>query len=194
MQPFAQLRSRLIPLLEADVDTDQIIPAQYVNVTGREALERALFARLRAQDAGFVLDRPEMAGRAVMLVGSNFGCGSSREAAAWALGAWGIRALIGLSFNPTFHNNCLQNGLLPLAAPEDAHRRLREALAADPGLEVSIDLERERVEATGAGVVFATAVEPFARGLLLRGVDELGYLLDRRSEIEAYEQRTGAPR
>lgn len=194
MLPFALLRSRLIPLLEPDVDTDQIIPAQYVNAIGREALERALFARLRAQDAAFVLNRPEMAGRAAMLVGANFGCGSSREAAAWALGAWGIRVLIGLSFNPTFHNNCLQNGLLPLAAPEEAHRRLREALARDPGLEVSVDLERERVEAPEAGVAFATAVEPFARGLLLRGIGELEYLLDHRGEIEAYENRIGAMR
>lgn len=194
MEPFTSLRSRVIPLLAADVDTDQIIPAQYVNVAGQKALSDALFARLRAADSGFVLNWPEMTGRAVMLVGSNFGCGSSREAAVWALAAWGIRALIGRSFNATFYNNCLQNGLLPLAAPAEAHRRLCEALATRPELEVSIDLERERVEATEAGIAFATDVEAFARDLLLRGIDELQYLLDCRGEIEAYENRIGALR
>ena len=190
MEPFTTLRSRLIPLLAANVDTDQIIPAQYVNVVGRKALADALFARLRERDPGFVLNRPEMGGRAVMLVGSNFGCGSAREAAVWALAAWGIRALIGPSFNPTFHNNCLQNGLLPLAAPDREFARLCEALAAQPGLEVSIDLERQRVEAPQVGIAFATDLESFARDLLLRGIDELQYLLDRRGEIEAYENRT----
>jgi 3-isopropylmalate/(R)-2-methylmalate dehydratase small subunit len=192
--PFGRLRSRLVPLLAPDIDTDQIIPAQFVNVTGRPALADALFARLRECDRDFVLDRPEMNGRTIMLVGSNFGCGSSREAAAWALAAWGIRALIGRSFNATFRGNCLQNGLLALAAPAGLHDRLCAALAAQPDLEVSIDLERERVEAPAAGVAFATDVEPFTRNLLLRGTDELGYLLDRRREIEAYEQRTGAAR
>lgn len=192
MEPFATVRSRLIPLLAPDVDTDQIIPAQYVNASGREALSAALFARLREQEPGFVLNRPGMGGRAIMLVGSNFGCGSSREAAVWALAAWGIRALIGRSFNATFHGNCLQNGLLPLAAPDQAHARLCEALAAQPGLEVSIDLRRGRVEAPEAKVEFAAEVEPFARDLLLRGIDELQYLLDRRAEIEAYENRAGA--
>jgi 3-isopropylmalate/(R)-2-methylmalate dehydratase small subunit len=194
MEPFATLRSRLVPLLAPDVDTDQIIPAQFVNVTGGAALAEALFARLRERDLGFVLNRPEMGGRTIMLVGSNFGCGSSREAAAWALAAWGIRALIGRSFNATFRDNCLRNGLLALAAPVRLHERLCAAIVADPDLEVLIDLERERVEAPAAGVAFATDVDPFIRDLLLRGTDELGYLLDRRRDIEAYEQRTGAAR
>jgi 3-isopropylmalate/(R)-2-methylmalate dehydratase small subunit len=192
MEPFVSLRSRLIPLLAADVDTDQIIPAQYVNVAGRKALSDALFARLRERDPGFVLNRPEMGGRTVMLVGANFGCGSAREAAAWALAAWGIRALIGPSFNPTFHNNCIQNGLLPLVAPGREFGRLCEALGVQPALEVSIDLERERVEAPEPGIAFATNLEPFARDLLLRGIDELQYLLDRRGEIAEYEDRSRA--
>lgn len=192
MEPLSFLRSRVIPLLAPDVDTDQIIPAQYVNVAGRKALSDALFARLRAADPAFVLNRPEMAGRRVMLVGRNFGCGSSREAAVWALAAWGVRALIGRSFNPTFHDNCLQNGLLPLTPPADAYERFYAALALRPELEVIIDLDHEQVQAPEAAVAFRTDVEPFARDLLLRGIDELQYLLDRRTEIEAYEARTGA--
>lgn len=191
MEPFTNLRSRLIPLLAPDVDTDQIIPAQYINVSGRAALSDALFARLREQDPSFILNRPDMSGRTVMLVGSNFGCGSSREAAAWAIAAWGIRALIGRSFNATFHNNCLQNGVLPITAPAEAHRRLCEAVAAQAGLEVSIDLERECVQVPKAAIEFATDVERFARDLFLRGIDELQYLLDRRIEIEAYENQVG---
>lgn len=194
MEPFRTLRSPLIPLLAPDIDTDQIIPAQYVNAVGSKALADALFARLREHDSGFVLNRPEMVGRAIMLVGSNFGCGSSREAAAWALAAWGIRALVGRSFNATFSSNCLQNGMLPVTAPPDAHRRLCQALHALPALEVSIDLEHEKVEAPDAGIAFALSLEPFVRELLLRGIDELQYLLDRRAEIEAYEKRTGALR
>lgn len=192
MEPFVAVRSRAIPLPVSDVDTDQIIPAQFVNLSGREVLSSALFARIREQQPGFVLNRPEMVGRAVMLVGSNFGCGSSREAAVWALAAWGIRALIGRSFNTAFHANCLQNGLLPIVAPEPAHERLREALAAQPELEILIDLEHGRVEAADAGIAFAIDIDPFARDLLLRGTDELQYLLDRREQIEAYENRTGA--
>jgi 3-isopropylmalate/(R)-2-methylmalate dehydratase small subunit len=194
MEPFTVLRSRVIPLLAPDVDTDQIIPAQYVNVTGRKALSDALFARWREQDPRFVLNRPEMRARAVMLVGPNFGCGSSREAAVWALAAWGIRALIGRSLSAMFQSNCLQNGLLPLAAPEGIHARLCQALSAWPDLEVAIDLERDRVEIAGAGIAFATGVDPFARDLLLRGIDELQYLLAHRIEIDAYESRTGALR
>lgn len=192
MEPFTHLRTRLVVLPADNVDTDQIIPAQFVNVVGRQALSDALFARLRASDPAFPLDRPGMRGRAGMLVGENFGCGSSREAAAWALGAWGIRALIGRSFNPTFRDNCLQNGILPLCAPAPLHARLLAACEADPALEVSIDLASERVEAPGAGIAFATDVDPFARDLLLRGIDELQYLLGRREAIETYERRRRA--
>ncbi len=190
MEPFTRLQSGMIPLLDPDLDTDQIIPAQYVNVSGRPALAAALFAHLRERDPDFVLNRKEMRERNVMLVGSNFGCGSSREAAAWALGAYGIRALIGRSFNHTFYGNCLQNGLLPLTVPAQVHQRVCEVLAARPEATVSIDLVGERVEIDGEDIAFATEVEPFARELLIRGMDELQYLMDRRDLILAYETRT----
>ena len=181
MSPFTTVRSKAIPLPEANVDTDQIIPAQYVNAVGSAALAEALFKRLRERDPQFVFNRPEMQGRSIMLVGENFGCGSSREAAAWALQAWGIRALIGLSFNATFHANCLQNGLLPVTVERDVHSRL------SPDDDVLIDLPAGSGQA--GSVRFPIRIEPFARELLLRGIDELDYLMECRAEIAAYELR-----
>lgn len=194
MARFQTLRSRLVPLTAPDVDTDQIIPAQHVNAVGTPALADALFRRLRDEQPGFVLDRPEMAGRKVMFVGSNFGCGSSREAAAWALAAWGIRALVGRSFNPTFSANCLQNGMLPIAAPLEAHRALCDALDAGADPEIAVDLEHDRVDVAAQGITFRIGLEPFARELLLRGIDELQYLLEQRAEIDTYEKQSGVLR
>lgn len=193
MEPFTKLSSRVVPLLAPDIDTDQVIPAQLINVSGRQALADALFARLRERDPDFIFNRPAMRGRSIMLVGENFGCGSSREAAAWALAAWGIRALLGRSFNATFNNNCLQNGLLPIVVPAETHAQLCEAVAAERDPEVVIDLESERVRVPGTNIEFATDVDAFARDLLLRGIDELQYLLDRRAAIESYEKRSGGP-
>jgi len=188
MMPLVRLASALVPLTASDIDTDQIIPAQFVNVQGQEALARALFANLRAADPGFVLNRPGMPGRQVLLTGRNFGCGSSREAAAWAIGAAGFRALVGPSFNATFWNNCVQNGIAPLTAPQPDWQRLCDAHAADPALVVEIDLQAQRVEAPAAGFGFDVALEPFARELLLRGLDELDYLLERRPAIRDFER------
>jgi len=191
MPPFTTLCSRAVVLLDPDVDTDQIVPAQCVNVVGRDALAAAAFARRREQDPGFVFNRPEQQGRALMFVGANFGCGSSREAAAWALAAWGIRALLGLSFNATFRGNCLRNGLLPLTMDAALHRDVAARLASGADPEFAIDLPGGRVEIVGEGIAFAAEIEPFARDLLVRGVDELQYLMDCRERIKAYETRRG---
>ena len=180
MKPFTTVRSRAIALAEANVDTDQIIPAQYINVAGRHALKEALFRRRRDAEPSFVLNRPEMQERSIMLVGENFGCGSSREAAAWAIGAWGIRALVGLSFNATFSANCLQNGILPIAVDREVHRQV------PPDVEVEVDLPAATVRA--GSVAFAFEIDPFARDLLIRGMDEIDYLRECQSEIRAYEQ------
>ena len=187
MTPFIVLTSRVVPLVADDVDTDQIIPAQLVNSVGQAALARALFARLRERDPPFVLDRPGMPGRSIMLVGSNFGCGSSREAAVWALAAWGVRAIVGRSFNATFHANCLQNGVLPVAAPPEHHARLVAAVERDRDLEITIDLPADRVCA--GAIEIACGIEPFARSLLVSGKDELQYLLDRADAITEHEGR-----
>lgn len=191
MRPFTLLTSALVPLLAANVDTDQIIPAQYVNVQGSAALARALFAN-RREDPAFVLNDPRMAGRTILLAGPNFGCGSSREAAAWALDAGGFRAVVAPSFNETFANNCGKNGMLALAVPADTHARLVAAVERDPDAALTIDLPGERVVLEGTDIAFTPVVESFVRDLLIRGMDELAYLLDHADAIAAFEARRGA--
>jgi 3-isopropylmalate/(R)-2-methylmalate dehydratase small subunit len=192
MTPFTVVTSRLVPMPAANVDTDQIIPAQHVNVQGCAALAHALFVNLRNEYPDFVLNRPDMQGRTVLLVGPNFGCGSSREAAAWALGAAGFRALIGTSFNDTFWNNCTRNGILPLALPADAHARICAVVAAMPEVEVTIDLPANRLTLAGEAIDF-TPRDAFVRDLMIGGIDEVDYLLGRRDAIAAYEARRSPP-
>lgn len=195
MSAFPPIRSKLAPLVIPDVDTDQIIPARYLKVTTKEGLAAGLFADWRYDPSGaprpdFPLNRAEHAGARLLLAGPNFGCGSSREHAPWALVGYGFRAVLGVSFADIFRNNALKNGLLPIALPPDYHAALAARVEADPAFEVEVDLEAEEVRAPG----FAAArfdVDPFARRCLLDGVDELGYLLARKMEISAYEARTG---
>jgi 3-isopropylmalate/(R)-2-methylmalate dehydratase small subunit len=193
MAEFTPLTSKLVPLLMSDCDTDQIIPAQYVNAVGSEALAGALFHG-RRQQPDFVLNRPEMAGRAIILAGGNFGCGSSREAAAWALAAGGFRALIGTTFNETFTGNCAKNGIPIVRLSSEAFAAVLSAFEADPRIEVTVDLARDRVSVPARGLSFPTGMEPFTRDLMSRGIDELSYLLEHRPLIDAYEaQLSGRP-
>jgi 3-isopropylmalate/(R)-2-methylmalate dehydratase small subunit len=191
MRPFTTLRSRVVALTADDIDTDQIIPADLVNVVGAEALAAAAFGRHRRNDPSFVMNRPDRQGRSILFVGRNFGCGSSREAAVWALRAWGVRAIVGVSFNATFLNNCLQNAVVPLTVDPATHADLRARLDAGADPPFVVDLPAGRVVVEGTGVEFPAAIEPFARDLLVRGQDELGYLLDRRDRIAAYERDNG---
>jgi 3-isopropylmalate/(R)-2-methylmalate dehydratase small subunit len=192
MQPLTILASAVVPLLAANIDTDQIIPAQHVNVQGKEALAHALFAN-RREDPAFVLNEPRMAGRSILLAGPNFGCGSSRESAAWALEAGGFRAIVAPSLNETFANNCAKNGMLALAVPAAEHARLVEAVTLAPDAELTIDLVVGRVTLAGTGFVFAPDVEPFVRELLVSGKDELAYLLDHEDVITRFEATRGTP-
>ena len=185
MPAFTTASSAMTPLLAADIDTDQVIPAQFVNVRGQDRLKEALFANRRRGEPDFVLNDPVMATRSIMLVGPNFGCGSSREAAAWALEAFGIRALIGTTFNETFTNNCLQNGLLPVPLSPRDHAAIEAAFRKTPEAEIRVDLNR--LEVNFAGATYGFRVDPFARELLLKDQDELDYLVARRPAIEAYE-------
>ncbi|HEX2374950.1 MAG TPA: 3-isopropylmalate dehydratase small subunit, partial [Actinomycetota bacterium] len=132
------------------------------------------------------LNRPEMAGRAVLLAGANFGSGSSREHAAWALRAFGIKAVLAPLFADIFRNNALKNGLLPVELPAEVHAELAAAVEADPEAEVTVDLEAETVTVPGGRAV-GFSVDPFARQMLLDGTDELGYLLSRGAAVAAYE-------
>ena len=193
MEPIRTLRSRTVVLPVSDVDTDQIIPARFLTTTTREGLGRHLFADWRYAPDGsarpdFVLNQPQAAGCTVLVAGHNFGCGSSREHAPWALTDFGLRAVISTQFADIFRSNALKNGLLPVLLEQDAHRWLLE----HPGADVTIDLESTTLTLpTGAAMRFP--LEPFARYCLTNGVDELGFLLGRAAQIESYESQRSRP-
>jgi 3-isopropylmalate/(R)-2-methylmalate dehydratase small subunit len=192
-EPFESFTSRVIPLPAENVDTDQIVPARYLKATDKLGLGEALFHDWRFTESGdlreppFVLDRPEMAGRHVLLAGDNFGCGSSREHAPWALVAWGIRSVITTSCADIFRNNALKNGLLPIVVDPERHAQLFELLASDPDVEISVDLESQVVHLPGDEDL-PFDVDPFSKLMLLRGTDELGYLLDHTAAIDAWDE------
>lgn len=184
---FTTLRSRIVPLLVDDVDTDQIIPAEYLKTTIRDGLGEGLFAHWR-KDPDFALGRPGLRTARVLLAGDNFGCGSSREHAPWALLDYGFRAVVALGFADIFRINALRNGLLTVEIQPLMHRRLREALERQPLSEIRIDLETQRLSLPD-GSEASFAIEPFARRCLLDGVDQLGYLLKLQPQIETFEQQ-----
>jgi 3-isopropylmalate/(R)-2-methylmalate dehydratase small subunit len=189
MEAIQRITSRTAVLPRNDVDTDQIIPARFLRTTDRQGLGQQLFAdwRYRADgsaDPDFVLNRAEAAGCRVLVAGDNFGCGSSREHAPWALTDFGIHAVISTGFADIFRSNALQNGLVPVVV--DA--ATLAWLTAHPGVEVTVDLESSSLQLPdGRAVRFP--IEPFARYCLMQGVDQLGYLLSQDAAISAYEQR-----
>jgi 3-isopropylmalate/(R)-2-methylmalate dehydratase small subunit len=187
MQPLRLVRSTTVVLPLTNVDTDQIIPARFLTTTTKEGLGHQLFSDWRYQPDGtpnldFVLNRPEALGCEVLVAGRNFGCGSSREHAPWALVDYGIRAVISTEIADIFRGNALKNGLLPVTVDEGT----AAWLLAHPGAAVTIDLETTRLTLpTGASVLFP--IEAFARHCLLHGIDELGYLRSKLPETERYE-------
>jgi 3-isopropylmalate/(R)-2-methylmalate dehydratase small subunit len=190
-EPLRAFTSKLVPLVVDNVDTDQIIPARFLKGTSKDGLGEGLFADWRYDGdgnprEGFALNRPEMPGRAVLLAGANFGSGSSREHAAWALQAFGIKAVLAPLFADIFRNNALKNGLLPVELPAEVHAELAAAVSADPDAEVTVDLEAETVTLPGERTV-GFRVDPFARQMLLDGTDELGHLLSQGAAVAAYE-------
>jgi 3-isopropylmalate/(R)-2-methylmalate dehydratase small subunit len=191
LEPFRPVTSRLLPLIRNDIDTDQIIPARFLKTVNRDGLGDQLFCDWRyladgSRNPEFVLNQPGMAGRQVLLVGDNFGCGSSREHAPWALMAWGIRAVISSSFGDIFRINALKNGLLPIAVTAEHLARLTALVDADPDVEATIDLEAQELR-LGDGSVIGFEVDRFARRMLLAGTDELSHLLSLSDRIDAYE-------
>jgi 3-isopropylmalate/(R)-2-methylmalate dehydratase small subunit len=192
MQPFTTLTSCLVPLPHSDVDTDQIIPARYLKVTDKDGLAEGLFSSWRfrpdgSPDPDFPLNQPANQGRQILLAGDNFGCGSSREHAPWALVGWGFRAVISTSFADIFRNNSLKNGLLPVAVDADTHRRLFSLAAQEPCAPATIDLAAQALLLPD-GQAAAFPIDTFSKLCLLEGVDQLGYLLKRADQIAAYEQ------
>jgi 3-isopropylmalate/(R)-2-methylmalate dehydratase small subunit len=188
MEPITVFRSRTVVLPSTNIDTDQIIPARFLTTTTREGLGAALFADWRyAKDgsprADFVLNQPAAAGCRVLVGGRNFGCGSSREHAPWALLDFGFRAVISTELADIFRSNSLKNGLLPIVVDEATH----EWLLAHPGVEVEIDLPAAVLRLPdGRAVQFP--IEAFSRYCLMHGIDELGYLLNQSPAIDHYEE------
>ena len=188
MEPLKQVHSKTVVIDSSNIDTDQIIPARFLTTTTKEGLGRQLFAdwRYRADGADipeFVLNQASAKGCQILVAGRNFGCGSSREHAPWALLDYGIRAVISTEIADIFRSNSLKNGLLPITVDEST----AEWLLHHPGAEVDIDLANMRLTLpTGVSVTFP--IEAFARHCLLNGIDELGYLRSKLSDIERYER------
>jgi 3-isopropylmalate/(R)-2-methylmalate dehydratase small subunit len=187
MQPIKRITSKTVVIASSDIDTDQIIPARFLTTTTKEGLGKQLFADWRYQSDGspkgeFVLNRPEARGAEILVTGRNFGCGSSREHAPWALLDYGFRAVVSTEIADIFRGNSLMNGLLPIVVDEQTSQWLLH----HPGAQVDIDLESMRLTLpTGTSVAFP--IEPFARHCLLNGVDELGYLRSKLNDIERFE-------
>ena len=193
-EPFRGFSSRIVPLPAENVDTDQVVPARYLKVTDKEGLADALFRDWRFEEDGspkdppFVLDRPGMPGRRILLAGDNFGTGSSREHAPWALRAWGIEAILSTSFADIFRSNALKNGLLPIVVDPDTHQHLFEMIAEDPDVEFTVDLDSQKVHLPGDEDL-EFDIDPFVKLMILAGTDELGYLLSREAAIDGWEAR-----
>jgi 3-isopropylmalate/(R)-2-methylmalate dehydratase small subunit len=189
MEPIKKVTSKTIVIPIENVDTDQIIPARFLKVTSKVGIGEKLFCDWRYDSAGqpkpdFILNKPEAKGAEVLIAGDNFGCGSSREHAPWALVDFGFRAVVSTTIADIFRNNSLKNGLLPVVVSPAFHAKL---LAA-PGATVTVDLESQTITAPD-GTAETFPVESFARYCLLNGIDELGFLLKQEEAIAAYEGR-----
>lgn len=191
MDAFTRLDAKVVPLPLANIDTDQIIPKQFLKTVERAGLAKGLFYDLRFDEAGrekpeFVLNRPEYKGCGVLVTGDNFGCGSSREHAPWALLDFGIRSVISTSFADIFYNNCFKNGLLPIRLAAHDIAALFDEVAAFPGYRLTIDLARQMV-ARGNGVELPFEIEPFRKYCLLGGYDDIALTLRHAETIRAFE-------
>jgi 3-isopropylmalate/(R)-2-methylmalate dehydratase small subunit len=188
MDPVTKVTGRAVPLDRADVDTDQIIPASWLKRIERTGFGEGLFSAWRA-DPGFVLNRPEYSGARVLVAGPNFGSGSSREHAAWALQDYGFAAVISPRFADIFRGNSLKIGLLPVELPAETVEKLMAAVNADPTVEVTVDLETRTVSAPAAGVEASFEIDDFTRYRLMNGLDDIGLTLQHADGITAFEAR-----
>jgi 3-isopropylmalate/(R)-2-methylmalate dehydratase small subunit len=191
MEPIVVVTGRAVPLDRTDVDTDQIIPSDWLKRVERTGFGAGLFSEWR-DDRDFVLNQPEFAGATILVAGHNFGTGSSREHAVWALLDYGFRAVVSSRFADIFRNNCTKQGLLPVQVSEELDRALMDAVAADPSLEVTIDVKRGTIEVPAAGLGSTFPLDDFTRERLLNGWDDIGLSLRYADEIAAYERRRPA--
>ncbi len=191
MEPLKPFASTVVAVPNENIDTDQIIPARYLKTISKQGLRDGLFADWRFDAAGnprpdFPLNRPEASGAHILLAGHNFGCGSSREHAPWALQGFGFKAVISTYFADIFRGNALKNGLLPIQVDAETHRQLLSLAHEDPAMQLKVDLEEQTVTLPdGRAVKFP--IDGFARRCLLQGVDQLGYLMDLDPAIVGYE-------
>ena len=192
MQPFVKQTGVVVPLDRVNVDTDAIIPKQFLKRIERTGFGEFLFFDWRYLDDGtpnpdFVLNREPYLDASILLARANFGCGSSREHAPWALHDYGIRAILAPSFADIFHNNCFKNGILPVRLSEERIEGLFERVTASPGCELTVDLEANEIGSVNDGLRIPFEVEPFRRECLLQGLDDIGLTLQLADKIAAYE-------
>jgi 3-isopropylmalate/(R)-2-methylmalate dehydratase small subunit len=196
MEPFVRLNGVVAPLNRVDVDTDQVIPKQFLKRIERTGFGEFLFYDWRYKEDGtpnpdFVLNKPGYEGASVLVAGRNFGIGSSREHAPWALLDYGFRCVISTNFADIFFNNCFQNGVLPIALPEETVNRLLEKAEADPGYKLTVDLEQQRIWDEDEEIVVEFDIDSFRRHLLLNGLDDIGLTMEHDDEISAFERKRG---
>ena len=197
MEPFKTFAGVVMPMNRVNVDTDQIIPKQFLKRVERTGFGEFLFNNWRYSDDGslntdFVLNQPEYQSAEIIVAGRNFGSGSSREHAPWALGQYGFKVVIAPSFADIFHSNCFQNGLLPVVLPEETVQEIIQNAERDPGYRLHVDLEAERVWDDNEQVVAEFSVEPFRRHCLLNGLDDIGLTLEHGDEISGFESSRSA--
>lgn len=188
MEPVVIVTGRAVPLDRTDVDTDQIIPSDWLKRVERTGFGAGLFSEWR-DDRDFVLNQPEFAGATILVAGHNFGTGSSREHAVWALMDYGFRSVVSSRFADIFRNNCTKQGLLPVQVSEELDRALMDAVTNDPSLEITIDVQRGTIEAPAAGLSGTFPLDEFTRERLLNGWDDIGLSLRYADDITAYERR-----
>ncbi len=191
MDKFTTLTGIAAPLPLVNIDTDMIIPKQYLKTIQRTGLGKGLFDEMRYDDQGneiadFVLNQPAYRNAEILVAGDNFGCGSSREHAPWALLDFGIRCVISTSFADIFYNNCFKNGVLPVVLPQEAVDHLMEDARKGANARISVDLEAQTVSASD-GTVFGFEIDPFKKHCLLNGLDDIGLTLEKVSAIDVFE-------
>ncbi len=196
MEPFIRVHGGVVPMNRVNVDTDQIIPKQFLKRVERDGFGQFLFNDWRYNVDGsdnpeFILNKPGYEGADILVAGRNFGCGSSREHAPWALGDYGFRCVIAPSFADIFNGNCFQNGILPVILPEESVQQIMEKAEKDPGYKLHVDLETQRVWDDSEEVVATFDLEPFRRYSLLNGLDDIGLTMEREDDISKFESQRG---
>ncbi|MAX19553.1 MAG: 3-isopropylmalate dehydratase small subunit [Dehalococcoidia bacterium] len=196
MEPFIRVHGGVVPMNRVNVDTDQIIPKQFLKRVERDGFGQFLFNDWRYNADGsdnpeFILNKPGYEGADILVAGRNFGCGSSREHAPWALGDYGFRCVIAPSFADIFSGNCFQNGILPVILPEESVQQIMEKAEKDPGYKLHVDLEAQRVWDDSEEVVATFDLEPFRRYSLLNGLDDIGLTMEREDDISKFESQRG---